>query len=233
MENKDYRESIGKKLAQALTEDDFADLEDLIEMPSRETFDKWVEEVDQRVEKKLRRRKMLSMCAIFVIVVALVAFGIAIKGFAVPEVEADPDDKRSIDNSMETTATYTAWDELPDDIKEEFIEFTAFPEGYEVESVEVAEEFELTRVVFIASNGDETIRVRQRIYKDGTLDANLVTVGNEVKQWFGMDVYVESHTDRIQMTTYNFVTNNILVDITSDINIGEDAIKLLIEKAVL
>jgi len=29
MENKDYRESIGKKLAQALTEDDFADLEDL------------------------------------------------------------------------------------------------------------------------------------------------------------------------------------------------------------
>jgi len=233
MENKDYRESIGKKLAQALTEDDFADLEDLIEMPSRETFDKWVEEVDQRVEKKLRRRKMLSMCAIFVIVVALVAFGIAIKGFAVPEVEADPDDKRSIDSSMETTATYTAWDELPEDIKEQFVEFTAFPEGYAVEKVVVEEEVVLTKVEVIATKGESSLAVRQTIYRDGSLDSNLVTVGNEVDQWFDMDVYIESHTDRIQMTTYNFVTNNVLIDITINNDVEEDEVKLLVEKAVL
>lgn len=231
MENKDYRESIGKKLAQALTEDDFADLEDLIEMPSRETFDKWVEEVDQRVEKKLRRRKMLSMCAIFVIVVALVAFGIAIKGFAVPEVEADPDDKRSIDSSMETTATYTAWSELPDDIKEQFIEFTAFPEGYEVESVEVEEFMKFTKVSTTAINGKDTLRIRQIIYKDGSLDSNLVATDGEATMWGDIEVNVDVYDEFVTETTYNYVMNNIVVDITVTPTVEEEDVKTLVEKA--
>jgi len=231
MENKDYRESIGKKLAEALTEDDFADLEDLIEMPSRETFDKWVEEVDQRVEKKLRRRKMLSMCAIFVIVVALVAFGIAIKGFAVPEVEADPDDKRSIDSSMETTATYTAWDELPDDIKEQFIEFTAFPEGYEVESVTVEEELVFTKVELIAIKDDSSLAIRQRVYRDGSLDSNLVSVGSEKRHWDGIEIFIKAHDNNVGTITYNFVVDNMLVDITVEDTLEEIAIRELTKEA--
>ncbi|MBR5128648.1 MAG: hypothetical protein IKU67_01230, partial [Firmicutes bacterium] len=84
MENKDYRKSIGEKLEAALREGDFEDLEDLIEMPSRETFDKWVEEADERRQLKFKRKKALSWCAVLLVGFLIAAFAIAIKGFAVP-----------------------------------------------------------------------------------------------------------------------------------------------------
>ena len=216
MENKDYRKSIGEKLEAALREGDFEDLEDLIEMPSRETFDKWVEEADERRQLKFKRKKALSWCAVLLVGFLIAAFAIAIKGFAVPNVEADPEQERTIDNSMETTATYESWADLPDDIKEQFFEFTAFPEGYEVEEVEIEERLTFTKVYIEARNGEETIIVRQRLYEDGVLDSNLVTVSNDVDIWYGVEVYIESHTDKIQSTTYNFVLDNILVDITTN-----------------
>ena len=232
MENKDYRKSIGEKLEAALREGDFEDLEDLIEMPSRETFDKWVEEADERRQLKFKKKKALSWCAVLLVGFLIAAFAIAIKGFAVPNVEADPEQERTIDNSMETTATYESWADLPSDIKEQFFEFTAFPEGYEVEEVCVEERLTFTKIIIVAKQGEELIKVRQTAYTDDVLDSNLVTVSNDVDVWYGVEVYIESHTDKLQSTTYNFVSNNVLVDVTTDNEIEVENVKKLIKEAV-
>ena len=231
MENKDYRKSIGEKLEAALREGDFEDLEDLIEMPSRETFDKWVEEADERRQLKFKRKKALSWCAVLLVGFLIAAFAIAIKGFAVPDVEADPEQERTIDNSMETTATYESWADLPDHIKEQFFEFTAFPEGYEVEEVSVEELWQFTRVVLRAVRQEEQIELRQTLYKDGSIDSNLVSSESAPKVWNGVEVFVKDYDVNVGTKTHNFVQDNIIIDVVTSVNLDDENIEPLIEEA--
>ena len=63
MENRNYREEIGKAIEEALELEDFDELEDLIEMPSPETFAKWVDMGQEKYEKRVRRKRLLTACA--------------------------------------------------------------------------------------------------------------------------------------------------------------------------
>ncbi len=231
MENKDYRKSIGEKLEAALRENDFEDLEDLIEMPSRETFDKWVEEADNRRQVKFRRKRMMSWCAVFVVVFIAAGFAIALKGFAVPQVTADPEQDRTIDNTMETFTTYASWDDLPNDIKEQYFEFTAFPDGYEVVEVTVEERLTFTNVIICAKSKGNEIRIRQRTYKDGTLDSNIAANKGTVEVWDGTDVVINTYDGTVEEITYNYVMDNILIDITTEKDISAEQVKILVKKA--
>lgn len=231
MENKDYRKSIGEKLEAALRENDFEDLEDLIEMPSRETFDKWVEEADNRRQVKFRRKRMMSWCAVFVVVFIAAGFAIALKGFAVPQVTADPEQDRTIDNTMETFTTYASWDDLPSDIKEQYFEFTAFLDGYEVVEVSIEELWQFTRVVITATKADERIEIRQTVYEDGSLDSNITASKGNIETWDGTDVVINTYDGTVEEITYHYVKDNILIDITTPKDVTTEEVKFLVKKA--
>lgn len=227
MENRDYREEIGKKLEEALELGDFSELEDLIEMPSPETFAKWTELGVEKHNKRVRRKRTLAACAIFVVV--CVSALIAIKCIAPPEVEAGPDDRLGIDiTDMESTTTYDSWNDLPSDIKDQFIEIKDLPDGYEVEKVVVGEgEFGGTIEYYLA-NRNNIIVIRQYNNEKGSLPTMVVTDENECLIIGSIEVYREERID-VKTITYKYVKGTILVDIIVPNNIKQNVVELLIK----
>ena len=228
MENRDYREEIGKKLEEALELGDFSEIEDLIEMPSPETFAKWTELGVEKHNKRVRRKRTLAACAIFVVV--CVSALIAIKCIAPPEVEAGPDGKIGIDNSMDRTTTYETWADLPNDMQEKFIEVKNLPAGYVVEEIVLAESRIATKVEIKVKGNQDSFVIRQYISGEGTLSNAVVANNNSIVMIHGKSVYIEENKS-VESITYKYVTKNIAVDIITtskcNENIIRDTIKLL------
>lgn len=211
MENRDYREEIGKKLEEALELGDFSELEDLIEMPSPETFAKWTELGVEKHNKRVRRKRTLAACAIFVVV--CVSALIAIKCIAPPEVEAGPDDRLGIDiTDMESTTTYDSWNDLPSDIKDQFIEIKDLPDGYEVEKIEVKEGINAIKLNIFLKNPKREVYIRQSFVLNGGMPKLEVTNNNEKIALLDKDVYIEERKD-INASTYKYIIDNIAIDI--------------------
>ena len=61
-------DEIGKKIEESLDLEEFEAMEDKIEMPSPETFAKWVELGEDKYRKRLRRKRILGVCATFLII---------------------------------------------------------------------------------------------------------------------------------------------------------------------
>ena len=184
MENRDdreFRELLGKKLAEAMKEDDFADLEDLIDMPSRETFNQWIEAAEERRYKKFKHHKLYRVCAIAVVLLVCVAVVMKCVATSLPEYTADPKDDVDIEATMETSTEYKSWSEVPQDIKDQFVEFKELPDGYQVESVVVEKTTESIKVTYILVNEEgEEIRIREFYAKKDTLKGSIVSTENKV-----------------------------------------------------
>ena len=228
MENRDYREEIGKKLEEALELGDFSELEDLIEMPSPETFAKWTELGVEKHNKRVRRKRTLAACAIFVVV--CVSALIAIKCIAPPEVEAGPDDRLGIDiTDMESTTTYDSWNDLPSDIKDQFIEIKDLPDGYEVEKVVVAESEGITKIEIRTINTNKNrVIIRQIVSRGEFLDSSFVPNENFQTEIEGIKVYIEK-SENVETTTYKYLVGDIIIDIIFGTEANQEMLKTIIK----
>lgn len=219
MEDRDYRSEVGKKIEEALANGDFDLIEDLIEVPPMETFMQWAEKGEEKRKKRVCRKRLLVSCLAIVVVSASVFIGL--KCFALPEVTADPEDEMGIDiNDMESVETYSSWDELPDEVKEQFIEVKDLPEGYVVEKIEVSKYDKGTNVVVYIRNNDAIVEVRQLTNDEGTLPTSAVSSENTNLNMEGNDLYMENN-DELKITTYKFVNKNIMIDVVVPLGLDE------------
>lgn len=225
MENRDYREEIGKKLEEALELGDFSEFEDLIEMPSPETFAKWTELGVEKHNKRVRRKRTLAACAIFIVV--CVSALIAIKCIAPPEVEAGPDDKIGIDNSMDRTITYESWSDLPNDIQEQFMEVKNLPDGYVVEDIVLKDGSNAIKLEISLNFDENIVIIRQAKQKNGGLPTVLVTNENKKLNLNGIELYLESKPS-VGTTTYKYISDDILIDLIAPSNLNYGKIEALI-----
>ena len=220
-------DEIGKKIEESLDLEEFEAMEDKIEMPSPETFAKWVELGEDKYRKRLRRKRILGICATLLIV--CIGAVVAINCIKPPVVDAGLEGGIQIDDSMERTTTYNKWSDLPADIQDTFIEIKDLPEGYEIEKIEVRSGKFASQIDYEIINGTSLIEIRQRSFEEGTLTSNNITDDNIETLILGNNLYVERHTDSIEKSTYKFVVNNIFVEIVAPNTITENNIAELVE----
>ena len=233
MANKEFNNTIGEKIDQSMREDEIAMLGDLLEMPSQETIDMWTREADKRIESKKRQHsRILAACA--AIAVVCVSVVMVLKCFALPEAEANPEMESRIETTMESTTQYESWDKLPSDIKEQFIEFKEFPEGYELEYVEVEEGTHATMVIYnLSSESGQEIHIREGILAESSMEKDIVLSNDEIAFGMGNDLYVEKHTDDIQRITYSLKYKDVLIDVVVPNDMNKEQVKAMLEKAIL
>lgn len=193
-------------------ENSFEIPESLLEMPSSKTFEMWIEKGEARRRKRLKKRMFMSTAAVLVVCCGTV---IGAQLMPIPSVEAEPDNTIEISSSMETTTEYKSWDALPENIKDEFIEITVFPEGYEVEKVVVVDGKGARELdIHLLRLQKEKIYIREITYEDGTLK-NFDTAGLDERFEVGeTKVYVEEYSK--ECSIYRFVSNNIAFEISSE-----------------
>ena len=198
MADKEIKNTIGEKIDQSMREDEVAMLGDLLQMPTQETIDMWTREADKRIEvKKKKQMRILAACATVAIVCASAL--LAIKCFAPPEATANPEVDSSIEATMESTTRYESWDKLPSDIKEQFIEFKEFPEGYELEYVEVEEGAHVTMVTYNLINEEkDKMHIRENIFNEEVLEKNMVTSDEKLALGIHDELHIEKHSDELK-----------------------------------
>lgn len=227
MEDRDYRSEVGKKIEEALANGDFDLIEDLIEVPPMETFMQWAEKGEEKRKKRVCRKRLLVSCLAIVVVSASVLIGL--KCFALPEVTADPEDDVTIEmNDMESIETYSSWDELPDEIKEQFIEVKDLPDGYVVEKVEVYKQKYGVKIFTIANYDGEKIEIRQAINVDGSLPNTIITSKNETLNIEDIIVYLEKK-EPVRKSTYKYIVDNVIIDIVAPIDMEVEKVKNIIK----
>ena len=226
MEDRDYRSEVGKKIEEALANGDFDLIEDLIEVPPMETFMQWAEKGEEKRKKRICRKKILVSCIAIVVVSASVLIGL--KCFALPEVTADPEDDVTIEmNDMESIETYSSWDELPDEIKDQFIEVKDLPDGYVVEKVEVKTPDYGVKLKVIATNGSSKIEIRQYISADGGLPTSTVAGSNEEVIIDGIMTYVEENK-KYNTTAYKYLRGKVMIDVVVSNDVSREHVEFII-----
>ena len=227
MEDRDYRSEVGKKIEEALANGDFDLIEDLIEVPPMETFMQWAEKGEEKRKKRVCRKKILVSCIAIVVVSASVLIGL--KCFALPEVTADPEEDVTIEmNDMESIETYSSWDALPDEIKDQFVEVKDLPDGYVVEEIEVYKQKYGMKIFVIANYNGEKIEIRQYASSDGSLPNTIITSKNEILNMEDITIYVEEK-EKIKTATYKYIVENVIVDIVTPIDMQVEKVKDIIK----
>lgn len=227
-DNMDFDEmmEIGGMIEKALDTEEFREIEDLIEMPSKETFQEWIELGEQKYRKRVRRKRILSACAaVLIICIGAVA---AINCFKPPTVEAELEDRMIIESvDMETTDTYTCWSDLPQEIQDQFIEVKDLPDGYSVEEIVVMERLNSTKLKIKVKDSNSNFIIRQCLYANEGLNNYSVSDSNTKDSIEGVDVFIEKRDD-LGVNTYKYISGNVMVDIVLPIEIGEIEINNII-----
>lgn len=228
-DNMDFDEmmEIGGMIEQALDTEEFREIEDLIEMPSKETFQEWIELGEQKYRKRVRRKRILSACAaVLIICIGAVA---AINCFKPPTVEAGLEDRMMIESvHMESIEVYKTWSDLPQEIQDQFIEVKDLPDGYVVEAIILRDGECIKQIDYDATNGNQTIRIRQTNYVDGMQPSNIVDEKN-VEMYIGnAKVYFETYKEEMNTHSYKYVVGNLVIDIIVPASIEEYIIQDII-----
>lgn len=212
MENRDVRDKTKRGEQKTANEKNFEISELLLEMPSADTFENWIEEGKLRRRKRIKKRMLMSTAAVFV-----VCFGtlMSMKLVPMPSVEAEPDNTIEINSSMETTTEYKSWDALPEDVKEEFIEITVFPEGYEVEKIVVEDGKGLKKLdIHLINQQNEDAYIREILYTNGNLNNFDIASKGETIEVEKAKIYVEEYDK--ECFTYRFICRNLAFEISTE-----------------
>lgn len=222
----DYTKLLGERLERAYR------AKDDIKPPSAEDIARWKRLAQAKRKEKRKRMKLIaSLASVFA-----VAFCISIVPmFKIPDAQAGEDyfvdiqDFRENDENM-IVEIYTTYDNLPEDVREEFYIFEKLPEGYELSEMRVVTTGEKRECKSSFKNkaGDSFV-IRQCNSRDNTE----VIVNSEcVENWYGIDVYIKEYTNNEEKTTYKFAIGQTFVDIIGDNNIEREIIKETIKEAV-
>ncbi len=225
MNEKDYRKRIGKKLEDAYLSQPMG------ETPSKETFAKWIEIAEQkRAERRRHRRKLVSCAAALVMCVVL---GVACI-FDPPQVAAGGKGGSKIEANLETSDVYKSYEELPEEVKDEFLLFTEMLQGYSLNEVRLENTNELKTLEILYENNKEQQVTIEEIgpSNDGSLD-NIISPEAKLREVEGIDVYVRQYTSGAKEKRYVFIYNNVLIKIGTPSDCNEEDVFAIIKKAVL
>lgn len=220
-------DEIGKKIEESLDLEEFEAMEDQIEMPSPETFAKWVELGEDKYRKRLRRKRILGICATLLIV--CIGAVVAINCIKPPVVDAGLEGGIDIESTdMETTNTYSSWSDLPQEIQDQFIEVKDLPDGYEVEQIEVVVINGLTKLKLELTSLNNNLTIRECSFDESLISTTLVPTENIYKTIGGVDVYIEEAKET-NKKTYKYAVGDIVIDIITQPNMNEeDLVEIII-----
>lgn len=222
----DYTKLLGERLERAYR------AKDDIKPPSAEDIARWKRLAQAKRKEKRKRMKLIaSLASVFA-----VAFCISIVPmFKIPDAQAGEDyfvdiqDFRENDENM-IVETYTTYDNLPEDVREEFYIFEKLPEGYELSEMRVVTvgQNRECESQFRNSRGQYFI-IRQSNSND---NAEVIVNSDYVENWDGIDVYVKNYTNNAEKSNYKFAINNTIVNIMIDNDVNKEEIKEMIKEAI-
>lgn len=222
----DYTKLLGERLERAYR------AKDDIKPPSAEDIARWKRLAQvKRKEKRKRMKLIASLASVFA-----VAFCVSIVPmFKIPDAQAGEDyfvdiqDFRENDENM-IVETYTTYDNLPEDVREEFYIFEKLPEGYELSEMRVVTvgQNRECESQFRNSRGQYFI-IRQSNSND---NAEVIVNSDYVENWDGIDVYVKNYTNNAEKSNYKFAINNTIVNIMIDNDVNKEEIKEMIKEAI-
>ena len=222
----DYTKLLGERLESAYR------AKDDIKPPSAEDLARWKRLAQAKRKEKRKRMKLIaSLASVFA-----VAFCISIVPmFKIPDAQAGEDyfvdiqDFRENDENM-IVEIYTTYDNLPEDVREEFYIFEKLPEGYELSEMRVVTvgQNRECESQFRNSRGQYFI-IRQSNSND---NAEVIVNSDYVENWDGIDVYVKNYTNTAEKSNYKFAINNTIVNIMIDNDVNKEEIKEMIKEAI-
>lgn len=222
----DYTKLLGERLERAYR------AKDDIKPPSAEDIARWKRLAQAKRKEKRKRMKLIaSLASVFA-----VAFCVSIVPmFKIPDAQAGEDyfvdiqDFRENDENM-IVETYTTYDNLPEDVREEFYIFEKLPEGYELSEMRVVTvgQNRECESQFRNSRGQYFI-IRQSNSND---NAEVIVNSDYVENWDGIDVYVKNYTNNAEKSNYKFAINNTIVNIMIDNDVNKEEIKEMIKEAI-
>ena len=222
----DYTKLLGERLERAYR------AKDDIKPPSAEDIARWKRLAQAKRKEKRKRMKLIaSLASVFA-----VAFCVSIVPmFKIPDAQAGEDyfvdiqDFRENDENM-IVEIYTTYDNLPEDVREEFYIFEKLPEGYELSEMRVVTTGEKRECKSSFKNkaGDSFV-IRQCNSRD---NAEVIVNSDYVENWYGIDVYAKSYTNNAEKSNYKFAINNTIVNIMIDNDVSKEEIKEMIKEAI-
>ena len=215
---------IGNKLEEAYCS------KQLQEEPSEETVAKWIAIAEQRRAERRRRNHKLISCAAALLMCVCVGVTCAINK---PNAVAGSTGGNKVEVGMETVDIYTSYDELPDDVKSDFLMFAEMPIDYDLEEIRVEKNNNMNLVYLTYKNGfNEVFYVSQmRTLVEGKtkIELNDYTVK---ETWGGTDVYIKEYRTGDCEVIYMFENKGLLVKICTTKNVDYSKVRDIIEKNV-
>ena len=218
-DNNDYRRLLGERLARAEM------LAGDIDPPSDKEILRWKQLAQmRRHEKQHRKRALLSLAA----VVAL-AFSInLLPAIEIPDAQADRDDVTEITDFREDEDNmkidiYRTYDDLPDDVLEEFRILTEPPDGFVLSEIRVVTVGDKTDCESkYRSQESKTFVIRQDNY---SVVPQVIVDSDYVEVWNGSQIWVKEFTNGEEATTYRFVCGDSFFNVMADRDVSKDTIK--------
>lgn len=218
-DNNDYRRLLGERLARAEM------LAGDIDPPSDKEILRWkLLAQKRRHEKQRRKRALLSLAA-----VAALAFSInLLPAIEIPDAQADRDNVTEITDFREDEDNmkidiYHAYDDLPDDVLEEFRILTEPPDGFVLSEIRVVTVGDKTELKSQYENHEGlSFIIRQHDYD---VTPQVIVDDDNVEKWGTMQVWIKEFSNGAEATTYRFVCGDSFFNVMADRDVSKDTIK--------
>ena len=218
-DNNDYRRLLGERLARAEM------LAGDIDPPSDKEILRWKQLAQKRRhEKQRRKRALLSLAA----VVAL-AFSInLLPAIEIPDAQADRDNVTEITDFREDEDNmkidiYRTYDDLPDDVLEEFRILTEPPDGFVLSEIRVVTVGDKTELKSQYENHEGLSFAIRQCNSEAALQA--VVDSDRFEMWDGIQVWIKEYTTGDEETTYRFGKDDHFFNVIADGDVSENTIK--------
>ena len=129
-------------------------------------------------------------------------------------------------NVGEFLTTYTSYADLPEEYQAEIVWFEEIPEGYELEGIEIENEFDRYAISTIFRNeNNSTLRIKQLSSLSENEIASIISNYNEVLHVAKFDIYVGTNNSN---TTYALITEKNGIYIMDNSHIAQNKIEAMI-----
>lgn len=247
----DYKKLVDEKLEDALSHAVAAELQQERSMfGSEEELCSWLE-AQERLRRNNRRRLVkggLAAAAVFVcLLLALGSFfppesvlpeGLQfLLGIEESIASPDPDGDVTEENgsiviggdgngNLDTwTATFASYEDIPEQYQDQIIWFEEMPEGYELEKIEIIQNYNNCAIYLYYMHENNTLIAEQLLNSDKAETLNILNQYDEVINLLNMQVYVKKGTHNIR---YSFGMNGDLVSVIDFYKIEFKKIEALI-----
>ncbi len=226
MKDNDDIKIIGEKLRAEYLSDDME------EGPSPEMVARWIAIADQRRTRIHRRKKMLlsvASCA----AVLLLCIGVTVTCILKPSsAVAGNEGGTKIESGSEIKDVYNAEEDIPENIREEFIMFPYIPEGYEFSEATVESNKKIKKFELLYINKDnEEIYIKEIQSNNEDISSIIANPNTKIEQWDDIQVSISSYPDENTLV-YIFAQNSITIRIDASKTVNKETIVNLIKNAV-